>query len=83
MIYEDVLFSIDLWSAHPTYRMAHYTGYNYRLNPNSTTAARNRHAEQTLFAALRQRYAATHDIRLKGLVAYTCIRLKIHFTYHE
>ncbi|HCS88346.1 MAG TPA: hypothetical protein DIW30_08180 [Bacteroidales bacterium] len=55
MIYEDVLFSIDLWSAHPTYRMAHYTGYNYRLNPHSTTAARNRQAEQTLFAALRQR----------------------------
>ena len=83
MIYEDVLFSIDLWSAHPTYRMAHYTGYNYRLTPHSTTAARNRQAEQTLFAALRQRYTTSHDWKLRLQIIYTYVRLKLHFAYHE
>lgn len=83
MIYEDVLFSIDLWGKRPPYRLLHYTGYNYRLNPHSTTARRNRRAEQALFAALRQRYAAARDLRHKGLIAYTCIRLKIHFAHHE
>lgn len=83
MIYEDVLFSVDLWSAHPAFRILHYAGYNYRLNPLSTTAVRNRKAEQTLYNTLRQRYAASHDIRLKGLIVYTCIRLKLHFIRHE
>ncbi len=83
MIYEDVLFSIDLWGKRPPYRILHYTGYNYRLNPHSTTARRNRRAEQTLFAALRQRYTNTHDWRLKLLTIYTIIRLKLHFIYHD
>ncbi len=83
MIYEDVLFSIDLWGKRPSYRLLRYTGYNYRLNPHSTTAARNRRAEQTLFAALRQRYTNTHDWRLKLLTIYTIIRLKLHFIYHD
>lgn len=83
MIYEDVLFSIDLWGTRPPYRLLHYTGYNYRLNPHSTTARRNRQAEQTLYAALRQRYTNTHDWRLKLLTIYTIIRLKLHFIYHD
>ena len=83
MIYEDVLFSLDLWYARPTYKMLHYTGYNYRLNPHSTTSTRNRDAEQALYAAIRQRYAATHDWRLRLLTIYTIARLKLHFTYHD
>lgn len=83
MIYEDVIFSIDLWGMRPNCQMLHYTGYNYRLNPHSTTAVRNRSAEQTLFAALHQRYAKAHDWRLRLLIIYTSIRLKLHFTYHD
>ena len=83
MIYEDVLFSIDLWSAHPIYQMVDYTGYNYRLHPLSTTALRNHRAEQTLYAALRQRYSTAHDWRQRLLILYTGLRLKLHFIRHE
>lgn len=83
MIYEDVLFSIDLWDKRPPYRILHYTGYNYRLNPHSTTARRNRMAERTLFTALRNRYAAASRWQHKLLIAYTCLRLKLHFIRHD
>ncbi len=79
MIYEDVLFSLDLWYARPNYKILHYTGYDYRLNPLSTTSTRNRNAEQTLYDAIRQRFAATHNWRLRLLTIYTYIRLKSHF----
>lgn len=79
IIYEDVVFSLDVWGTRPNYRLLHYTGYNYRLNPKSTTSTRNHKAECTLFEMMYKRYVSTHDWRHKMLILYTYLRLKIHF----
>lgn len=73
MIYEDVIFSLHLWAKHPTYRLIPYIGYNYRLNPNSTTSHYNQSAQQTLYAAIRKTQAPW------WLKMYTILRLKFHF----
>lgn len=81
MIYEDVIFSLDMWNARPHYRLLHYTGYNYRLNPISTTSTRRRNAEQVLFDCLQTKYRATRSMFSKCLILYTYLRLKFHFWY--
>ncbi len=73
MIYEDVIFSLNLWAKRPTYEIIPYIGYNYRLNPTSTTATPNTIAEHVLYPAIR-RTAASFWLKL-----YTVIRLRFHF----
>jgi len=73
MIYEDVVFSLQLWAKHPTCILVPYIGYNYRLNPDSTTSHSNASAQQTLYAAIRNTRAPW------WLKFYTTIRLKLHF----
>jgi hypothetical protein len=58
--------------------MLPYAGYRYTLNPDSTTSRPHPEAQALLFATLRQR-AKTASLRGKILIAYTIIRLKIHF----
>ena len=79
MIYEDVVFSIDLWLAHPTYKMIPYCGYNYTLNTSSTTSRKCPQAEEALYRLLKQRWQTAVSITDRLLIAYTIIRLKIHF----
>lgn len=81
VIYEDVVFSLDFWKNNPTYKAIPYTGYNYVLNPDSTTATRNRAAENKLFAILKQK-KQNQNLGYKLLVLYTILRLKLHFKYH-
>ena len=78
MIYEDVVWSVDLWLRNLRCRMLPYAGYRYTLNPDSTTSRPHPEARTLLFATLRQR-AKTASLRGKILIAYTIIRLKIHF----
>lgn len=78
-IYEDVLFSIDLWRARPTYQIIPYTGYYYSIRSASTTATRNRNAEKELFITLKQKLQQTQTIWFKLLILITIIRLKFHF----
>jgi glycosyltransferase involved in cell wall biosynthesis len=78
MIYEDVVWSVDLWLRNLRCRMLPYAGYRYTLNPDSTTSRPHPEARTRLFATLRQR-AKTASLRGKILIAYTIIRLKIHF----
>ncbi len=73
MIYEDVIFSLNLWALHPSYEIIPYIGYNYRLNPTSTTATPNTIAEHVLYPAIR-RTSAPFWLKL-----YTVIRLRFHF----
>jgi len=73
MIYEDVIFSLDLWSKHPKYCIIPYIGYNYRRNPTSTTSKPNIPAQHTLYPSI---YMTTAPLWLK---LYTIIRLKFHF----
>lgn len=73
MIYEDVLFSLDLWYAQPRVVMLPYIGYNYICNPLSTTAKRHTASQQLLIKAIY-----THPIHI-GLKLYTLLRLRMHF----
>ncbi len=79
IIYEDVLFSVQLWASGAHGKRIAYIGYNYSVNPHSTTAQRNRQAERILFDCLRTQFLATRSMCLKCLILYTYMRLKIHF----
>lgn len=79
IIYEDVLFSVQLWASGARGKRIAYIGYNYLVNPHSTTAQRNRQAEQILFDCLRTQSHTAHSMCLKCLILYTYLRLKIHF----
>lgn len=78
MIYEDVLWSVDLWLSGAACRMIHYTGYLYTVNPDSTTSQRRPEAEKRVMSALRHRLHSAPWGK-KWIVLYTLIRLQIHF----
>lgn len=73
MIYEDVIFSLHIWSSKPSYRILPYTGYNYRYNESSTTSQPHPAEQQKLYAAIRQANAFWWLKRL------TILRLKFHY----
>ena len=78
MIYEDVLFSMDLWLTGATCRKIDYSGYHYTVNPQSTTAHRHPEAERRVFKELKKRLSGA-SCKNKLIILYTMIRLKIHF----
>lgn len=73
MIYEDVIFSLRLWAKKPTYTLIPYIGYNYRLNPFSTTSQPNKQARKQLYIYICKTPASI------WLKFYTTIRLILHF----
>lgn len=81
MIYEDVVFSIDLWLAHSVYKMMPYCGYNYTLNTTSTTSSKRPEAEKELYRQLKKRLRNATSLTDWLLLTYTILRLKIHFLY--
>lgn len=78
MIYEDVIWSVDLWMRDLRCRCIRYGGYRYTANPDSTTSTRHPEAEQRVFAELRKRIQGASR-RNKMIILYTIIRLKLHF----
>ncbi|MBQ5378830.1 MAG: glycosyltransferase family 2 protein [Paludibacteraceae bacterium] len=78
MIYEDVLFSVDLWLSGAQSRIIDYTGYHYTVNPNSTTSRRRPEDEKRVVAQLRARQKNA-SLRGRMIIEYTIIRLKLHF----
>ena len=78
MIYEDVIWSVDLWMRNVRCRRIRYGGYYYRANPHSTTSRRHPEAEQHVFAELKKRVPQA-DHKGKMILLYTIIRLKLHF----
>ena len=78
MIYEDILWSVDLWLRRLNCRKINNTGYLYTLNPQSTTSRRHPEAEEKLFNALRER-AKKADLRGKMIICYTMMRARMHF----
>ena len=78
MIYEDVIWSVDLWMRNVRCRCIRYGGYYYRANPHSTTSRRHPEAEQRVFAELKKRVPQA-DHKGKMILLYTIIRLKLHF----
>lgn len=78
MIYEDVVFSIDLWLSGAIYRKIDYAGYLYTKNPESTTAIPHPDAQKRLFAELHNRLPEA-SWRGKGIIWLTILRLRAHF----
>lgn len=78
MIYEDVLFSVQLWCTNATCRQIPYAGYYYTTNPDSTTSKRNQEAEQRIMHELRLLLKG-QTCRNKAIILFTILRLKIHF----
>ena len=78
MIYEDVIWSVDLWMRNVRCRRIRYGGYYYTANPHSTTSRRHPEAEQRVFAELKKRVPQA-DHKGKMILLYTIIRLKLHF----
>lgn len=78
MIYEDVVFSVDLWLTPATCRMLKHTGYLYTRNPNSTTAKVQLKAQQRLAQELHSKLPY-QSFKGKMIIYYTLIRLYFHF----
>lgn len=78
MIYEDVIWSVDLWMRDLRCRCIRYGGYQYIANPDSTTAQRHPEAEKRVFEELKKRIPKA-STRNKMIILYTIIRLKLHF----
>ena len=78
LIYEDVLFSVDLWVRGATCRIIDYAGYLYTANPHSTTSRRRPEDEKRVMEQLRARRKEA-SLRGKMIITYTIIRLKLHF----
>lgn len=77
-IYEDVLFSTDLWLSNATCRRIDYTGYIYTPNPNSTTSVPHPEARKEVVRTLREK-AKVANLRGRMILWYTIIRLQCHF----
>ena len=78
MIYEDVIWSVDLWVRDLSCRRIRYGGYLYNANPESTTSQRHPEAEVRVFAELKKRVPGASR-RGKLILLYTLIRLKLYF----
>lgn len=78
MIYEDVLWSVDLWLSGARCRIIPYCGYRYTANPHSTTSQRHPEAEKRVFGELKKRLPRA-SLKGKMIMLYTIIRLKLHF----
>lgn len=78
-LYEDVLFSVDLWLGGASCRMIDYAGYLYTLNPESITSLPHHDAQRKVLHELKVR-AKGASLRGKLIIWYTIIRLKLHFT---
>ena len=79
MIYEDVLFSTDLWLTNPKYKRINYAGYLYTKNPSSTTAVPHPDAQKRVLEELENRFANATTWKAKCILWLTMTRLRIHF----
>lgn len=77
-IYEDILFSADLWLSNARCRRIDYAGYLYTLNPTSTTSMPHPEARKAVLRSLREK---TKGASTKGklILWFTIIRLQCHF----
>ena len=78
MIYEDVVWSIQLWLSEATCRIIPYVGYHYRVNPHGTTYHPHYQERQVLYKTL-QAIARSASFKGKCIVFYTYLRLKMHY----
>lgn len=77
-LYEDILFSIQLWTARPKHVLLAYTGYHYTINPAGITSQTHLEQQRQLMDDLK-RMEREGDRRMRLITAYTRLRLKLHF----
>lgn len=70
--YEDVLWSVDVLLRKPKVKMIKYVGYNYRLNPNSTTSKPHEADRKRVLDILKKK-------KQVGITRYTRIKLKLYW----
>ena len=78
MIYEDVVFSTDLWLSGASYRRINYAGYLYTKNPESTTSVPHPDAQKRVLNELENRMLNA-NWKGKCILWLTITRLRIHF----
>lgn len=78
MIYEDIIWSTELWLRNTTCRMIDYAGYHYTVNPLSTTSRPHPQAQNKVLTMLKEKISSA-SIKGKIIVLYTIIRLTLHF----
>lgn len=75
--YEDILFAIDTWLAHPKMLLTNITGYHYRIHNGSFTA--KKHSIKPLLNLIHKRIKHNRpSFQLYIIIAYTCLRLLLH-----
>ena len=70
--YEDILWTVDLLQRKPRIQMVQYIGYNYRLNPQSTTSKPHTEDRERIMRILRQKGSL-------GVVLYTRLKLRLYW----
>ncbi|MBO4454621.1 MAG: glycosyltransferase [Paludibacteraceae bacterium] len=78
MIYEDVIFSSDLWLSGATCKQIRYAGYLYTRNPESTTSRVHLDAQKRVMDELHNRLPMA-SWKGKCILWLTIIRLKLYF----
>lgn len=78
MIYEDVLFSVNLWLTDARCHIIRYAGYLYTRNPESTTSRPHLKAQQHILQLLHRRMHG-ESLRNRLIIFYTILRLEGHF----
>ena len=78
MIYEDIVFSSDLWLSGASCRRIRYAGYLYTSNPESTTSRVHLDAQKRVLDELHNRLPGAS---LKGwhILWFTIIKLRLYF----
>lgn len=77
--YEDIIFTLDVWTARPKYICLPPCGYRYTVRPDSNSRLVQREDKHKLFAMMRERYCTAKSLRDKLLILYTVIRVRGHF----
>lgn len=78
VIYEDVRWSVYIWTNGLKCRMINYAGYHYTANPHSTTSQRHPEAHKRVIQDLYKMLKGA-SLRGKLIICYTIIRMKIHY----
>ncbi len=81
-IYEDVLFSVDVWCQDVACRRIEYAGYLYSLNPNGTTSRPHPEEQKQILLDLRKRMSG-RSTKHKLIILLTIMRLKMHYILHR
>lgn len=83
MYYEDIIFTMDIWLKRPRQIIIPYVGYNYVLNPTSTTSISHIPDKKRLYDILQKKLFQASSIKQKCIILYTIIRLKLHFMRYD